>query len=405
MATTQLTIDKITQEAQRILHQELNFVGNCNRTFDDSFGVAGGKIGSTLRIRLPSRFAVTKSATYTNVDNTDSSVALAVANQYHVPFEFTSADRALSIDDLSNRTLRPAMKQLASVVESDCFISAYRGIPGLVGTPGTAISSMRTLNLAGKTLDDNLAPYEGRMLHINSTQQVDINDASKGLFNDQQSLSEQFKSGMLRKYGGFDVYANTMTPRHTAGIATGTPLVDGAAQTGSTLHTDGWTAGQVGILKQGDVFTIAGVYDVHPETKVVRPELKKFLVTADVTSGGGAGDCDVLIYPPITTTGATQTVSAGPADDAAITVLTAPSTLLASDQSIAWHRDAFAFVTASLPLPTNNAEARQMVVDGINLRVALNAWDPVADNFINRIDILWGFKVIRPELACRIASA
>lgn len=397
MANTILTVSDITREAQRVLHQKLNFIGNVNRQYDKSFAQAGAKIGSDLRIRLPNQYTVRSGATLAAQDTTEQSVTLQVANQKGVDLNFSSLDLTLSLDDFSKRILEPAMAVLAASMEADA-LSMYKDVYSTVNNAGNPTTFANVLN-ARKALNDNLAPMDaGRAVLLNTQANVDMVDALKGLFADQSSIAKQYKEGMMGRTAGFDFFENTLLPSHTVGNWAGTPLVNGAGQTGSTLVTDGYTAdGQV--LKRGDVITLAGVYMVHPETKATTNVLQQFTLTADVTTSGLAAS--LSISPAIITSGARQNVSASPADNAAISIVGASNT--AHGLSLAFHRDAFVFATADLVMPQGVDFAAREVFDGISIRI-VRAYDINSDQFPCRLDVLYGYKAVRPQLAARVAS-
>lgn len=399
MANTLLTPDMITREALRILHQKLNFIGTINRQYDDSFAKSGAKIGDSLRIRLPNQYTVRSGPTLSTQDTTESQVTLQIANQKGVDVNFSSAELTLSLDDFSKRILEPAMAVLAANIEADAM-SMYKDIYNQVNNHGQAATFAKVLEGA-KVLTDNLAPYADRTLNLNTRDNVDMVDALKGLFNAQDRLSSNYKQGRLAgPFAGFsDIYENTLWPAHTVGTKAGTPLVNGASQTGSSLVTDGWTASSA-ILKRGDIITIEGVYRVHPETKQSTGVLQQFVVTEDVTADV-TGSATVKISPSIVTTGAFKNVSGSPADNAQITVAGTAST--AHGISMAYHKDAFCFATADLVMPKGVDFAAREVYDGISMRI-VRAYDINNDKFPCRIDVLYGYKTIRPQLACRLAN-
>lgn len=399
MANTLLTPDMITREALRILHQKLNFIGTINRQYDDSFAKSGAKIGDSLRIRLPNQYTVRSGATLSTQDTTESQVTLQIANQKGVDVNFSSAELTLSLDDFSKRILEPAMAVLAANIEADAM-SMYKDIYNQVNNHGQAATFAKVLEGA-KVLTDNLAPYADRTLNLNTRDNVDMVDALKALFNAQDRLSSNYKQGRLAgPFAGFsDIYENTLWPAHTVGTKAGTPLVNGASQTGSSLVTDGWTASSA-VLKRGDIITIEGVYRVHPETKQSTGVLQQFVVTEDVTADV-SGNATVKISPSIVTTGAFKNVSGSPADNAQISVAGTAST--AHGISMAYHKDAFCFATADLVMPKGVDFAAREVYDGISMRI-VRAYDINNDKFPCRIDVLYGYKTIRPQLACRLAN-
>lgn len=398
MANTLLTPTAVTREALRVLHQKINFIGSINRAYDDSFAKDGAKIGDTLKIRLPNQYTVRTGATLSVQDTTESSVSLQVATQKGVDLNFTSTDLTLSLDDFSSRILQPAMSVLAANIESDVLSNVYKDVYNQVNNIGSAATFAKLL-AARKQLVDNLAPANDLDICLNTQDNVDLVDALKGLFNDQKTLAKQYREGYLGKTAGFDFMENTLLPTHTPGTKAGTPLTNGATQTGASLITDGWTA-STAALKKGDVFTIAGVYRVHPETKVSTGVLQQFVATADGTADG-SGNLTVSISPSIVITGATQNVSTSAADNSAITVVGTAST--AYGISLAYHRDAFTFATADLLMPKGVDMASRQVMDGISMRL-VRQYDINNDKFPCRLDVLYGYKTIRAQLASRLAN-
>ena len=382
----------MTREALRILHQKLNFVGNVVRDYDSSYAKSGAKIGDSLKIRLPNEYVVRSGPTLSAQDTVETSTTLQVNNQKGVDLNFTSADLTLSLDDFSARILEPAMSVLAANIEADAF-NMTKDVYNVVNNIGSAITLKQVLN-ARKLLVDNLAPQDNNNHVILNTQDnVDLVDGLKGLFNDTATISKQYKEGMMGRTGGFNFYENTLLGTHTTGTAVATYLVNGASQTGSGLVVDTGTT----TFKQGDVITIAGVNRVHPETKADTGSLQQFVVTAD--KAGGAGTLE--ISPAIVITGGRQNVTGSPADNAVITKVGGASAVY--KPSLAFHKNAFAFATADLVMPEGVDFARRESQDGLSIRM-VRAYDINNDRFPCRLDILYGYKTLRAQLAARILS-
>lgn len=398
MANTILTADMITRKALQVLHAKCNFIGSINRDYDDQFAQTGGKIGESLRIRLPHKFTIRNGATLSTQDTTEKSVTLTQATQKGVDMTFSTRELTMSIDDFSQRYIEPAMSTLASYVEADA-LNMVLDIYNTVGTPGTVPAALAPFLNAKTKLNQYLAPKDNaRMALIDSETSGAMVEGLKGLFQDSSQLAAQYREGVMGRTSGFTFAENDLLPVLTTGTRDNiTPLVKGPAQTGSTLLIDGDTAGNT--IKKGDIFTIAGVYAVHPETKTAYGHLQQFVVTADATFG--ALDVTISISPEIITTGAYQNVSAGPADDAAITWLGSAGT--AYGQNVCYHKDAFAFVSADLEMPQGVHFASRKVMDGLSLRV-VRQYDINSDKIPCRLDIFYGYKTIRPELACRVTK-
>ena len=386
MANTILTPTAVTREALRILHQKLNFVGNVVREYDDSYAKSGAKIGDSLKIRLPNQYTVRTGATLSTQDTTESSVTLQVATQKGVDLNFTSVDLTLSLDDFSKRILDPAMSVLAANVESDA-LSMYKDVYQSVWNGGSAATYNKALD-ARVILNRALAPMGDRTALMDSLGMSDLVKDTKTLFQDDASIAKQYKEGYMGRAAGFDWAENTMMPAHTRGGSNGAYLVNGATQTGATLTVDtGATA-----PSQGDVITIAGVYSVHPETKVSTGVLQQFVI------GAGATTTSFPISPAIVTSGATQNVSGSPADNAAVTFLGTAST--AVQTGLLFQKEAFAFATADLVMPQGVDFASRQVLDGISMRI-VRQYDINNDKFPCRLDVLYGYKTLRPQLAVR----
>lgn len=401
MANTNLTISMTTREALRILENKLTFAKGVNREYDDQFAISGAKIGDTINIRKPARYVGRSGAALSVEDHTETSVALQLDTQFGVDVNFTSKELTLSIDDFSKRILAPAIATVANKIDRD-GLGLYKHVANAVGTPGTTPTTLKTYLQAGAKLDYNSTPRDGnRSLVIEPTAQVEIVDALKGLFQSSDKISDQYESGNMGLAGGFKWSMDQNVVSHTVGPLGGTPLVNGVPTSGATtLVTDGWTAAAASRLKQGDVFTIANVFSVNPQSRQSTGQLQQFVVTADVSSDG-SGNLTAAIFPAITSSGAFQTVNALPADNAAITVLGAASTV--SPTNLAYHKDAFVMGCADLLLP-KGVDMASRVSDkqlGLSIRM-IRQYDINNDKFPCRLDVLYGWKAVYPELACRI---
>lgn len=387
MANTILSPTAVTREALRILHQKLNFVGSIERQYDDSFAKSGAKIGDSLKIRLPNQYVVRSGRTLAPQDTTESSVTLQVATQKGVDLTFTSAELTMSLDDFSTRILEPAMTVLAANVEYDAM-TMYRDVYQSVWNGGSALTLAKVL--AGrKILQDSLTPLNDRTASLQTQETVDLVDGLKGLFQDSSGIAKQYREGYMGRTAGFDFVENTMWPAHTRGSSNTAYLTNGATQTGATLAVDtGANAPSA-----GDVFTIAGVFKVHPETKVSLGVLQQFVV------GAGATTTSWPISPAIVASGAGQNVTNAAADNSAIAFLGTASTAVST--SMLYQKEAFAFATADLVMPKGCDMAAREVLDGISMRL-VRQYSISDDTWPVRFDILYGYKTLRPQLAARL---
>ena len=393
MANTILTPTAVTREILRILHQKANFIGTINRDYDDSFANSGAKIGTSLKIRTPNQFSVRTGAVLDVQDVQESSVTLTVATQKGVDINFSSAELTMELDDFSKRILDPAISALVATVENDVISNVYKNVYSVVDNAGSAMSYAKLLEGEAR-LVKHLTPMSERSLMWHPQAHADMVSAWSTLFNDSKEISKQFREGMIGRAVGFDHYRSTHMPIFTSGTETGTTMtVNGANQTGSVITVSN---GSSKTLVAGDVVTFAGCNRVHPETKTDSGELQRFVVTSAVTAGG----LSIAISPSIVTSGATQNVSASPTDTGTVTKLLGGASS-ATDVSLAYHKDAFTFVTADLVMPKGVDFAAREVLDGISVRV-VRQYDINNDQFPCRIDILYGYKTVRPQLAVRI---
>lgn len=411
MANSILTPTMITRESLRILHQKCNFLGNVNRQYDDRFAKSGAKIGTSLNIRMPSKYTTRTGATLSAQNHVERSTPLAVASQIGVDVSFTSVELTMSLDDFSQRILDPAMAQLAATIENTCLQDAYKLVPNYTGTTSTQLT-YKSFQQNGASITKNLGPTSQRYAWLTPDSTVEFNDAVKGLFQDSKSVAKQYKEGMMGRTGGFDVYENTLIPSHTTGSLAGTPLTDGTtlgvSATANTwasttdLSVNGATSATT--LKAGDVITLSGVYDVHPESKANTGTLKKFAVQADVTLTTAATSYTVTVSPALiygSGNAYQNSVLSGVANTDNLTVTRFGVASTAYGQNLFAHKDAFVFATADLEdVSQYGAWGARETMDGISMRVA-KQYDITNDAVPCRIDILYGFAGLYPELASR----
>jgi hypothetical protein len=400
MSNSILTIDMITRKALEILENNLVITRNVNRQYDDSFAVEGAKIGSTLRIRLPDRALVTDGAALQVQDDNEQYTTLTVASQKHIGVNFTSAELTMQLDDFAERVLKPRISQLASSIDAD-VANAYLNIGNSVGTPGTTPSTSLVLLQAQQKLNENAAVMNPRYATVNPAANAGLVEGMKGLFNPTDTISKQFKNGMMGTgVLGFDeINMSQSIKQFTTGSRTatgGTLSASVSAQGATTIAITG--AGNAGTVKIGDVFTVAGCYSVNPQTRESTGSLFQFVATANVTLGS-SGEGSITVAPIYTSTNALATVDSFPASGAAVVFVGAASSQYA--QNLVYHKDAITFATADLLLPQGVDMAARAVHNGISLRV-VRQYDINNDRMPCRIDVLYGYNTIRPQMGVRL---
>ena len=407
MANSLVTPTWYTKEVARILVNNLKFAANVNRSYDDAYVQAGAKVGYTVNARLPQRFAVTEGQALQTQGINDQYAPITLTHQKNVAYSWSTASMTQEIEMVRERYVKPAATALANVIDYDGLNTVFTDVYQSVGTPGVTPSSNLTYLQAGAKLTNSAVPSDGRVAVLDPTSMVTLANANLALFNPSAQISEQYREGQFasRALGVSEWYEDANVAKFTTGsYTTSTPLINGASQTGSSLVTDGW-ASSAATLNKGDVFTIAGVYAVNPVSYSSTGALQQFVVTATTTSSG-VDMAALPISPAIITSGQLQTVTASPANDAAITVVGAgASTMTATvtSQSLLYHPDAFALVMADLHRPQSGAEATVVRSKelGVSIRM-VQQYQIGTDSEPTRLDVLYGWATLRPTLAVRV---
>lgn len=401
MANTLLTIDMITKEALRLAHEKATFLGTINRQFDDSLtSKGGGAKGDSLRIRIPSEYTRRQNSRVMNTqDSVQQSTVLTVATQDGVDMKFNSRELTLDLDEFSKLHLEPAMATLISGIESDVLQGVTKDVWNLAGTAGTPPTDLAAVGAARAKLNQGLAPKDGnRFIQMDSVTMGGLVNGLKGLFQDSQQIREQYREGMVGRTAMADFYENERVwSMSNSSDVTGVTLDTYTIVEGDT---DISITGASAAPAEGMVFTIAGVYDVHPETKAAFSHLKQFVVTSATTSA-------ITFAPAIRISGARKNCAQAdgtdisPSTTAALTFVGSASTTYA--QNLMYHKDAFTFATADLPIMGGAHQCVRRRYDNISMRVWQDT-DIKNDELLTRIDILYGWAAIRPQWACRITS-
>ena len=398
MSNSLLTIDMITRKALQILENNLVITRNVNRAYDDSFAVEGAKIGSTLRIRLPDRALVTDGAALQVQDDNEQFTTLTVSSQKHIGINFTSAELTMQLDDFAERVLKPRVSQLAASIDAD-VANAYKSIYASVGTPGTTPATSLVLLQGQQKLNEAAAGMAPRYATVNPAANAGLVEGMKGFFNPVDTISRQFKAGMMGQgvLGYDEINMSQSVVNHTNGDW-GTSIT-----IGSTVSSQGASSASISFTgssktwKVGDVFTIGSVYAVNPQTRQSTGSLQQFVVTEDLTaSSSGTLKFSPAIY---TSSQALATVDSFPQSGAVVTMLGNANGSYA--QNLVYHKDAITFATADLLLPQGVDMASRQVHNGISMRI-VRQYDINNDRMPCRIDVLYGYSVIRPQMACRM---
>ena len=407
MANVLLTINMITREAIRLWKNTNSFIQHLDTQYDDQYARSGAKIGTALRIRLPADFTVRTGAAASPQDTAEVSTTLTLATQKGVDVSYSSVDRTMALDDFSKRTLAPMVNRLVGAVAVDVMTGVDNGgcsnFTANLDAAGNVLNPRAQDILNAKAiLTINSAPSDNRKFVADPLTMSRMVGSLAGLLNPSTKIGSQYESGEIQQGLGFDWMEDQTVIKHTTG-AYAAMTVNGAGQTGLTLTVNATS----GPLVAGDIIQIAGVNAVNRITKQSTGQARQFVVTANV----GTGATSIPIYPailPFTLVNGVQTevqyqtTDTSPANNAAITVVTPSASVYR--KNLAFIPEAITLATADLELPKGVHEAAREEYDGISMRM-ISAYNIMTDQFITRLDVLYGFLYIRPEWVVAVGDA
>ena len=418
MANTTLTADVIAKESLAILDNELGWIGKIHRAHESEFSetVNGYKKGATIRIRRPADFVVRRGNVMDVQPVIEGRTTLTVDQQVGVDFEFTSTDLTLSMNDLSERVIQPAIKTLVNDVASDLLTVCYKGLYNWAGTPGQTINSFADFSAGAKRLDQMAVPTSDRIALLSPDDHWALIGAQTQLYNTGTEGSA-YREGSLGRIAGISTYMTQVLPVHVNGTADETtPLTDGASQAktydevkntwSQDLVTDGWDASST--ITAGTVINITGVYMVNPRTKQSTGVLQDFVVMADVTANGTTtNDTTLTISPPIITSGPHQTVTySGSFDGKAITIHGATSAVAPNGyvQNMMIHKNTMGLAVVPMEMPQAAVNGSRQTAKGLSIRV-IPVYDGINDVSKWRLDMLYGRTVLDPRTGARLSGS
>jgi hypothetical protein len=402
MSNVLVTTSLVAKESLAILQNMLGFAKNVNRDFESEFGSNQGRgysPGQTINIKRPPRYTYRAGRVAVPQATVETSIPLTLS-QGGTDLSFTSIERTLSVQQFEQK-MQAAVASVVNEIDRQGLDLARRTVGNLVGTPGTAPATQALayslLTTGNQKLDEMAAPRDRqRALVINPAMNANILQGMGGLFNSGTAISKGYSTGIFSDAFQLSINMDQNVSRHVNGTAVaGTNTVNGASQTGSAITVNALN----GTLTVGTVLTFAGVNAVNPQSRQDTGSLQQFVVTA----AAAASATSVSIFPAITTSGAFQTVTASPANGAAITIVGAASA--SYDTNIMYHKDAFTLAMVPMYEPMNGTGAKvtQMSDDGFSVKVT-QFYDGVNDNNIMRLDVLFGWAATYPELACKVVA-
>lgn len=413
MANMVVTPSWVMKEIGRRLVNNVKFAGNVQRSYDDQYVKSGAKVGFTVSARLPQRYKVNKGQSLNPQPVIDNIVPITLTDQANIGIEFSTASLTMEVDNYKEKCIAPAVDALVNAVDFDGLSRMYSTVAQCVGVPGTPPSGA-TANItylrAGAKLDDGAVPEGDRVAILSPGMHVELANANLTLFNPTVEISKLYRKGQFaaEALGISEWFKDQNVATHVVGALGGAPQVATAGQTGSSINVTGFTAAIGRRLNKGDVVQFTGVYQINPVSYQALPTLKDFVVTSDVDSDA-AGAASIPISPPLLTasSGAQQTASNSPSAGAPVLTFNDAATAAnkVSPQGLVYHPEAFALVMADLEMPMGLWVAERISNGALGVAIRfLKDYAIMTDQSPARVDILYGWKEVRPEMACRVAA-
>jgi hypothetical protein len=405
VANELLTDSIIAKEALMIVENNLTLTKLIARRYEKKFGVNGEKIGDSLSIRLPVRHVGRTGEEMDTQDVQERSIVLKIDQLIGQDLSFSNVDLTLKVDQFRERYLDTACASISNRIDK-AFAEEYANCPNFAGSPGVVPSALDSYFDASVVLSNYGVPTNNRSMVVSPRMEVTIINALKGLFQAAAAIARQYETASMGKVIGFDWYMDQNITTHTVGALGGTPLVNGAGQSGSTIITDGWTAAAAVRLKRGDPITFSSVNGVNPQSRESTSELRQVAVLQD-TASDGAGNMTIPIFPALELAGAYQNVDAGPADNAVIKIFGNASTFasVSTKQGLAIHKEWMTGAFVDLDLPKGMAMAARARSEKLPLSIRIvKGYDIRTNKELCRLDVLFGKKQMYEDFACRICS-
>jgi len=394
------------------LKNTLAFTMSVNREWSKEWRGTGANKGVTINIRKPPILSGGRGEVAEPEAIQDQLVPLTLNTRYHQAVKLSSQELSLNLTDYGEQVMQPAVDVICNMIDSDGLALAYKTVPHYVGVQGVNPTTNQVYIDAGSRLSDNAVPTgSSRFVVLNPTMQGGILNTQATQFNNQGDISDQNRNGSMGKAWGFKFGMDQNVARHTAGALGTTPLVNvsGGVTEGSTsVVVDGASASVTGYWKEGDIVTFASSRGVNPSSKVAWDRLRPFAVAADASSDG-SGNVTLYLTEAIRATGPYQNVTALPADNDAILTFGHASTYagVGGAQGLAYHKDFITFATCDLYLPPAGiVDGSRASSNDLNLSIRhIRYYEGGPDRVVDRYDVLGGWKVLRPEMACRILGS
>jgi len=402
MTNTLVTCTIVAKESLAILKNMLTYSAAVNRDWEDEFTSnmsRGYAPGATINIKKPPRYVYRAGRVAVPQATVETTVPLSLS-QGGCDINFTGLERTLSLTQLEQK-IQAAIAPVANEIDRQglqlAHFATFNTLNPTGVVPNTQALALAAVTGLNQRLDEMAAPRDKqRALISNPSLNANLIQGFAGLFNSSDIISKQFKSGMMVDSLGIAYAMDQNVDVHLNGAATATNIA-GANQTGSSVTV---VAVAGGTLTRGTVITLPGVFAVNPQSRQSTGTLANFVVTADVLLAATS----IPISPAIVVSGPFQNVTASPTTGAPYIILGAANT--SYNTNVAFHKDAFTLAMVPMFAPTGGRgviDVSQQSSDGFTVKVT-QFYDGVNDNYIMRIDVLFGWAATYPELSVKYYS-
>ena len=398
---TLLNIDMLSHKALEGFNITPSLISVADRQYEGSFAKTGGKIGTVLRVRDTVRMSAVKQRALSVNEITEKSKDFTVATQAQVSWAFNHDDMTMSLDEYDQRYLKPAVATLVNTCEIDGF-AKYKECFNVSGSAGTDPATRLVWTQAKARLKSYNVPSGPLYGFVSSGAEAAMVGGTdmQNFFHNGAALDKMYATGEIGSYAGIKFMCSENVPNHTNGTNAENALTNGTVTSGTSIVLDSITDN--GTFTVGTSFTVADCYQVNPLTKETTQNLQIFTVTAAAT--GATDDVTLTVTPEIIVSGPYQNVSStGVVDEKAVTFVTGITASAVTAQNIVMHPSALSLVTADLPMEPD-ATMRIVRDSNVSMRLA-RVYDAINDRTVWRLDMLYGWSLLRPEWMCRVLGA
>lgn len=361
-----LTPDIIAREALMVLENNLIMANLVHRDYSNEFAA---KVGDTITIRKPTKFTAKNFTGNIELqDASEGSVAVTLDHFRDVSFPVSAKELTLDIKSFSEQLLTPALMAIAQAVDED-ILNVVSEVTNEVSATSKP-TNLEDIAKVAKMMDINKVPMNMRRFVLNPEHKYKYaltDNLSKVSY---AGTGDTLRNAELGKVYSLDTYMDQNAPYSYAP----TPGTMTAAKATGTINTDkvdlSNVQAQSGTLKVGDGLIIDG---------------RMYRIKKDATAASGSAS-QVELDQKLHKTLSNEDVY-----------------IVTKYHSLAFHRNAIAFVTRNLELPMGNKNASIMQHNGLGIRVVFDYDTKTKTDYVS-LDILYGVKLLDGDMAVKLVG-